>query len=45
MKSAEKREYFQYRMGTARKTFEAAKVLADSGFWNSAVYLPKSIPP
>lgn len=37
MKSAEKREYIQYRMGTARKTFEAAKVLADSGFWNSAV--------
>lgn len=37
MKSAEKREYIQYRMETARKTFEAAQVLADSGFWNSAV--------
>jgi uncharacterized protein len=24
-------------MGTARKTFEAAKLLADNGFWNSAV--------
>lgn len=37
MKSVEKREYIQYRMETARKTFEAAQVLADSGFWNSVV--------
>lgn len=33
----EKREYVLYRLETARKTFEAAKVLAENGFWNSSV--------
>ena len=33
----EKREYVQYRLETARKTFEAARILAENGFWNSAV--------
>ncbi|HYW96371.1 MAG TPA: HEPN domain-containing protein [Bacteroidales bacterium] len=33
----EKREYIRYRLETARKTFEAASILAENGFWNSAV--------
>jgi uncharacterized protein (UPF0332 family) len=33
----EKRDYVQYRLETARKTFEAARILAENGFWNSAV--------
>jgi uncharacterized protein len=33
----ERTEYVKYRIGSAYKTFEAAKVLADNGFWNSAV--------
>jgi len=33
----ERTEYVQYRIETAYKTYEAAKVLADNGFWNSAV--------
>ena len=37
MKTDDKREYIQYRIESARKTFEAAKVLAEHGFWNSAV--------
>lgn len=37
MKAEEKQEYINYRLETARKTFEAAKVLAEEGFWNSAV--------
>lgn len=37
MMKEEKREYIQYRLETARKTFEAASVLAENGLWNSAV--------
>jgi uncharacterized protein (UPF0332 family) len=37
MKAEEKREYIQYRLESARKTFDAAMVLAENGFWNSAV--------
>jgi len=37
MNSKEKKEYIQYRIETSKKTYEAAKVLADNGFWNSAV--------
>ncbi len=36
MMKEEKQEYVQYRLETARKTFEAARVLAEHGFWNSA---------
>jgi uncharacterized protein (UPF0332 family) len=37
MNLSDKTEYIQYRIEIAYKTFEAAKVLADNGFWNSAV--------
>ena len=37
MTNEERREYVKYRIGSARKTFEAAKVLSDNGFWNSVV--------
>ena len=37
MNEIERKEYVRYRIESARKTFEAAKVLADNGFWNSAV--------
>ena len=37
MTFAEKEEYIRYRISSAYSTFEAAKVLADNGFWNSAV--------
>jgi uncharacterized protein (UPF0332 family) len=37
MNENERKEYVRYRIESARKTFEAAKVLADNGFWNSAV--------
>lgn len=37
MNAEEKREYIRYRIESARKTFEAARILADNGFWNSAV--------
>jgi len=37
MNENERKEYVRYRIDSARKTFEAAKVLADNGFWNSAV--------
>jgi uncharacterized protein (UPF0332 family) len=30
-------EYAKYRIASAHKTFDAAKVLADNEFWNSAV--------
>lgn len=33
----ERKEYVKYRIESAHKTFEAAKVLADNEFWNSAV--------
>lgn len=37
MNENERKEYVRYRIESARKTFEAAIVLADNGFWNSAV--------
>ncbi|MCF6353013.1 MAG: HEPN domain-containing protein [Cyclobacteriaceae bacterium] len=37
MTSEERAEYVKYRIESAYKTYEAAKVLADSGFWNSSV--------
>jgi len=37
MKNEERTEYVNYRIQTAYQTFEAAKVLSDNGFWNSAV--------
>jgi len=33
----EKIEYVKYRINSAYKTIDAAKVLAENGFWNSAV--------
>ncbi len=33
----ERVEYVKYRIESANKTFEAAKVLAENEFWNSAV--------
>lgn len=33
----ERNEYVLYRIESAKNTFEAAKVLAESEFWNSAV--------
>lgn len=37
MTHEERREYAKYRIESARRTFEAAKVLSKNGFWNSAV--------
>lgn len=37
MSPEDKIEYVKYRVATAEKTYEAAKVLAGSNFWNSAV--------
>ncbi len=37
LSSDEKLEYVAYRIKTAYKTYEAANVLAETGFWNSAV--------
>ncbi len=37
MTPEERKEYVKYRIETAYKTVEAAKVLAEKGFWNSAV--------
>ncbi|HKK62907.1 MAG TPA: HEPN domain-containing protein [Bacteroidales bacterium] len=37
MTLSEKDEYVKYRMESARQTYDAAKVLASEGFWNSAV--------
>ena len=33
----ERVEYVKYRIGSAHKTFEAAKVLAENEYWNSVV--------
>ena len=33
----DRNEYVKYRIESAKKTFEAAKVLAENEFWNSAV--------
>lgn len=37
MTSAERLEYSKTRIETAYKTIEAAKLLSENGFWNSAV--------
>ena len=37
MKNNERIEYVNYRIETAYQTFEAAKILSNNGFWNSAV--------
>ena len=37
MKKEERLEYIKYRMDSAFKTFDAAKILADNCLWNSAV--------
>jgi uncharacterized protein len=37
MTNEERTEYVLYRLESARKTYDAARVLADNGFWNSAV--------
>jgi len=37
MNDRAKIEYVKYRIDTAKKTFEAAELLAKNGFWNSAV--------
>lgn len=37
MTNEERNEYVRYRLESARKTYDAARVLADNGFWNSSV--------
>jgi hypothetical protein len=37
MISREKKDYVKYRIEKAYQTFDAAKVLADNGFWNSSI--------
>ena len=37
MRNEERIEYVKYRIESAYQTYEAAKVLSDNGFWNSAV--------
>lgn len=37
MTPEETKEYVKYRIEKAYQTYEAAKVLSDNGFWNSAV--------
>jgi len=37
MNIEERKEYVNYRIESAHKTFDAAKILAENGFWNSAV--------
>ncbi len=37
MNFEERKEYVKYRIESAYKTFEAAEVLAENEFWNSAV--------
>ena len=37
MTNEERNEYVKYRIQSAYKTFDAARVLAENGFWNSAV--------
>jgi len=37
MNSGERTEYAKYKLEAAYKTFDAALVLAENGFWNSAV--------
>ncbi|NOZ46401.1 MAG: HEPN domain-containing protein [Chlorobi bacterium] len=37
MNFPEKKEYVKYRIDSAKTTFDAAKILAENGFWNSSV--------
>ena len=37
MNPDEKIAYILYRLDAARKTYEAARILAEKGYWNSAV--------
>jgi len=37
MNIEERNTYIKYRIETAKKTFDAAKILAENGFWNSSV--------
>jgi uncharacterized protein (UPF0332 family) len=37
VKQDERQEYVRYRLESANTTFDAARVLAENGFWNSAV--------
>ena len=37
MTTEERKEYVNYRIESAHKTFNAAKILAENGFWNSVV--------
>ncbi len=37
MKKEEREQYVEYRIKTARKTFDAAKILLENNFYNSAV--------
>lgn len=37
MSTEERQEYIKYRIKSAYNTYEAAIVLADTGFWNSSV--------
>ena len=37
MTSEEKIEYVNYRIKSAHNTYQAAKILAEKGFWNSAL--------
>lgn len=37
MTPKERAEYVKYRIESAYKTYNAAKLLADNGYWNSAV--------
>jgi len=44
MTNDERKEYVNYRIESAHKTFNAEKILAENGFWNSAVNSPARIP-
>jgi len=37
MTSDDRQEYVNYRIKSSLNTYDAAKILADNGFWNSAV--------
>jgi len=37
MTNEERKEYVNYRIESAHKTYNAARILAENGFWNSAV--------
>ena len=37
MTPEERKQYVEYRIDSAYKTVEAAKLLSDRGFWNSAI--------